>query len=151
MAAAALDVATSPGLPRIVPRTHPLDRTRSHFGTAEHLLNVRPHTDELADEFRKSSHGHRVSKRVKMPTSREGGWWRRAAEDIWAKHKLGEPLDGGAKKCGETIANIELALRHPSFALISRRPQLTYPQTNQLIRLLIRSKFLGGYRGLFSF
>jgi integrase len=30
---------------------------------------------------------------------------RRTAEDIWAKHKLGEPLEGGAKKGGETIAS----------------------------------------------
>ena len=30
---------------------------------------------------------------------------RRAAEDIWAKHRLGEPLNGGARKGGETVAS----------------------------------------------
>jgi integrase len=30
---------------------------------------------------------------------------RRVAEEIWEKHRRGEPLDGGAKKGGETIAS----------------------------------------------
>jgi hypothetical protein len=53
----------------------------------------------------------RIEQRPKI--TRQLGHWpdvrageaRRAAEDIWAKHKLGEPLDGGAKKGGETIAS----------------------------------------------
>jgi hypothetical protein len=36
---------------------HPADGAQSHSVTAEHMLNVRPHTDELADELRKNSHG----------------------------------------------------------------------------------------------
>ena len=61
--------------------------------------------------LRKRTFELRIEQRPKI--TRQLGHWpdvrageaRRAAEDIWAKHKLGEPLDGGAKKGGETIAS----------------------------------------------
>jgi integrase len=61
--------------------------------------------------LRKRTFELRIERRPKI--TRQLGHWpdvrageaRRAAEDIWAKHKLGEPLDGGAKKGGETIAS----------------------------------------------
>jgi integrase len=61
---------------------------------------------------RKRSFELRIEKRPKV--TRHLGHWpetrageaRRMAEDIWDKHRLGEPLDGGAKKGGETIASI---------------------------------------------
>ena len=61
--------------------------------------------------LRKRTFELRIEQRPKI--TRQLGHWpdvrageaRRAAEDIWAKHKLGEPLDGGASKGGETIAS----------------------------------------------
>ena len=57
--AASVTARAIPPLPiaRIVPRLHPTDRTHLRSVTGEHMLSVRPHTDELADELRKNSHG----------------------------------------------------------------------------------------------
>jgi hypothetical protein len=60
---------------------------------------------------RKSTFELRIEKPPKI--TRQLGHWpevrageaRRVAEDIWDKHRRGEPLDGGAKKGGETIAS----------------------------------------------
>lgn len=60
---------------------------------------------------RKRTFELRIEKPPKI--TRQLGHWpdvrageaRRIAEDIWEKHRLGEPLDGGAKKGGETIAS----------------------------------------------
>src|SRR6185503_16469596 len=60
---------------------------------------------------RKRTFELRIEKPPKI--TRQLGHWpdirageaRRIAEEIWEKHSRGEPLDGGAKKGGETIAS----------------------------------------------
>jgi len=60
---------------------------------------------------RKRTFELRIEKRPSI--TRQLGHWphiraseaRRVAEDIWEKHRRGEPLDGGAKKGGETLAS----------------------------------------------
>ena len=60
---------------------------------------------------RKRSFELRIEQRPKI--TRQLGHWpdvrageaRRVAEEIWGKHRRGEPLDGGARKGGETIAS----------------------------------------------